>query len=132
QQFAGRSFEGHIRRVRVRPFDEDALVQYRTRRKYRWSGCVTRDVEARVMRVVRSVRTWHRGIFNVNRIEFSVSSIVRIEIQRVQAAAESSFKKQLVEDARFSIASVEVQIDRGFSGGLIDDVQRTVQIRNEQ
>src|SRR5215471_1600411 len=132
QQFAGCSFEGGIRRVRVRPLYKDAFVQYRTGRAYCRSRRVTRDIKAREICVVGYVGTWQRGIFDVNRVEFSVSSIVRIEIQRVQAAAESSFDEQLAKDARFPFSSVEVQIDRGFSCVSLDDIQRTVQIRNEQ
>src|SRR5215831_11820297 len=68
----------------------------------------------------------------MHRVELSGSLIVRIEIEAIQAAAVSGFRKQLVEETAVALASVEIEIGCKFLGVFVEDVHRTVQVCDEE
>ena len=131
-QLARGAFERRVRRLRIGPLDEDAFALNGTRRRDQGRRRIPAHIQSGNVRVVRQVRTRQRRILHVNRVERSVPRIIRIELKADEAAREAGFECELVEEARASVAAVEVEIGRECPAGFVEDVQRTVQVVHEQ
>ena len=132
KQFARGAFERRVRAVRVGPFDQHALALGRPRRRDRRCRRVTVHAQAVHARVVWRVRAPERRIFDVDRVEAPVARVLGIELQADEAAGISGVERQLVEDPRVPLAAVEIEIHGELLGRLVEDVQRPVQIVDEE
>jgi hypothetical protein len=131
-QLARGTFERRVRRLRIGPLDQDAFALNRTRRRDRGRCRIPADIQSGNVRIVRQVRTRQRRILHVDRVELAVSRVVRIELNADESTREAGFECELVEEARVSVAAVEVEIGRQCPAGFVEDVQRPVQVVHEQ
>ena len=132
QQLAGRSFERRIGRVRIGPLDQHSLVLERARRFDRFRRRVAGDLERGETRIVGKVGAGERGILHVNGVEPAVAGVVRVQVEAVQPVSEPDLRPQLAEDAAHAFVAVEVEIDRELPGVLVQDVQRSVEVADEE
>ena len=132
QQFARGPFERGVRSVRVGPFDQHAFALDRTGRRDGRCRHVAAHVQTRNVRVVGKVRSLERRIVDVNGVEASVRPVVGIELDAHQSAGETGVERELVEDARAAGAAVEIKIGREGARRFVEDVQRAVEIVDEE
>ena len=131
-QLAGRSFERRIRRVRVGPLDEHALVDRVARSVDRCRHGVPVDVQARLVLGVGEVRHGQVRVFHVHRVELAGAAIVGIEMKAIEPVAISARDEKAMKQARPVVASVEVEVFRELLRLLVEDVERAVHVGDEQ
>ena len=68
----------------------------------------------------------------MRRIELAVPRVVRIQIKAIQAVAVAGLHHQPVKEAGLALGAVEIEIDDELPGRLVEDVQRPVEIADEQ
>src|ERR1051326_5314764 len=68
----------------------------------------------------------------MNGVELPVPRVIGIEDEVDEPGAIAGLVGQLVKDARVSLAAIEIQIRDQLLGGLVQNVQRPVQIVNEE
>ena len=67
----------------------------------------------------------------MNGVEAAVARVIRIELEMGEASAVPGFVGEPVEDPRFRVAPVEIEIDGEFFCFFIDDVERAVHVVDE-
>ena len=126
------AFERRVRDVRVGPLDEDAFALDLAWRRDRGRRLIAADVQARNVRRIRQRRPGERRLLDVNGVELAVSSIVRIELHADEAVRVADLVGELVEDAVVLLTAVEIEIGRELLRRLVEDVERPVEIVDEE
>src|SRR5215510_13107645 len=100
QQLASGAFKRGVGRVRVRPFDEYFLeLHHGTRCGDRLGGCVSGKIQTGEPGVIGKITAGKRFIFEVDGVELAVLAVIRLEIERVDAASISGLGEQFVKQA---------------------------------
>ena len=132
QQLSRGAFERRVGDVRVRPLDEHAFVIDVARRRSRRRRGVPCDHETGNARVVRNERAGLGRILDMNRVELPVVRIVGIEFEADEPARQPVLDRQLVEQSGTVAPAVEVEIGRKLLRVPVEDVERTVQVVDEE
>ena len=93
---------------------------------------VSGDVQAGHARRVGQQRARRRRLLEVDGVELPVPPIVGIELKADEPVGVAGLERKLVEEAGPVAAAVEVQIRRERLGLLVEDVQRAVQVVDEE
>ena len=134
-QLAGRALERAVRRIPIRPLDQhdfalDPSVDGGRRdcRRRGVAGQVETSDDAGLRRGGRvSCRVLH-----VKRVEHAVLRVVGIEDEVGETGGEVALEGELREQARPSAAAVEIQVGREGLRLLVEDVERPVEIVDEE
>ena len=132
QQFACGSLERAVGDVGIGPFDEHAIAQDLAGRRDGLRRLVAAHVEAGRARGVGRRRRIDRRVFDVHRVEPAVLPVIRIELHAHEAVGIAGLVREAVEQSGATFAAVEIEIDRELLRRFVEDVQRAVEIVNEE
>jgi hypothetical protein len=134
QQFPRRTFERRVRGIPVLPLDEHDLSLDPAHGGRRDGG--RRRVTCQVQPGDRADPRRHLRVdgrvFHVERVEHAVLCVVGIEAEVDETGSEVALERELAKEPRASAGAVEVQVGREGLRLLVDDVERTVEVVDEE
>ena len=98
ENLARRAFERTVRRIRIGPLDQHALMHHRPRRRDRCGRFVALRLQTGEHRVLRYARRLDAGILHVRRIELAVLGVVGIEVEPVDPVPVARQREELLEE----------------------------------
>ena len=131
-QLAGGALERRVADVGVGPFDQHAVAQDVAGRCDGLRRLVAAHVETGRARRVGRCRRVDRWVFDVHRVEPAVPAVVRVELDADEAVGVAGLEREAMEESGVTLAAVEVEIDRELLRSFVEDVERSVQIVDEQ
>ena len=135
QQLARRALERRVGRIAIRPFDQHDLpldLPVNGRRRNRRRGGVARQVQTGHDAGLRRRRTRPVRVLHVHRVEDAVARVVGIEEEVGEARREVALERELREQARPAAEPVEIQVDGRLLRLLVEDVERAVEVVDEE
>ena len=130
--FARRAFERGIRSCGIGPLDQDRLALDVARC---WDGSrrlVARRHECGEALVVGQRRFSDGGFLDVNGVERSIRGIVGIEREAHEPVRVTRFIREAMKQSRPRASAVQVEVDGRRLRVPVDDVERAVQIVDEE
>ncbi len=135
QELPGGAFERGVRNVAILPLDQHDLaidLPVDGRRRHGRRRRVSGQIES-----WHDAAPWHRRpgcrrVFHVQRVEHAVPGIVRIENDVGEASREVPRVRELREQARSAGETVEVEILGERFRLLVEDVERPVEVVDEE
>jgi hypothetical protein len=135
QQLARRSLEGAVRRVPIRPLDQDDLTldssihgRCRNCRRRR----VTSQVETIDHATLRDRGRASSRILQMQCVEDTVLRVVGVEEEVRQPGGKVSLEREFRKQPRPTACAVEVEIRRDGPRLLVEDVKRPVEVIDEE
>ena len=136
EQLARRAFERRVGDVAIGPLDDHGFARdaeaRRDGRHGRRRRRVAGQIEAGHDAGLRLGGRVDRRVFHVDRVEDAVARVVGIEDDVDQPGGEVALEGQLREQAGTPVGAVEIEIGRERLGLLVEDVERPVQVVDEE
>ena len=136
KQFPRGALEGRVRDVAIDPFDDHGFaIESAVRlcgRRDGGRGPVGGEIEAGHCAGLRLRGSVRRRVLGVNRVEDAVARVVRIEDHVDQAHREVALEREPLVHARTPLEAVEVQVRRELLCRLVEDVERAVEVVEEE